>query len=432
MIETIRGWLGNNEFLSGGMVLGLLGAAAMLLRQYGRMALRWGWAQWTVTLEVRNGDPCFQWIVVWLDQQPYARRARRLTVSLIGREPTAPRVLGAGQPEFRRPSMVFSPSVGSHLFLYDGRMLWLQRERKEPDQPMSAERESFTITLFGRSQALLRELLNTAFDTYDAMTREQSLIFASSWNGWRPQGHVRPRSMESVILPGDERETLMADVRRFLASEPWYHERGIPYRRGYLFAGVPGSGKSSLVTALSGEIGVHLYVVNLAGMSDGDLVDSLGNLSAPRAIVLFEDIDTAAAAKNREGQEESGDARRVTLAGLLNALDGVASRDGYITIMTTNCRQRLDPALTRPGRVDMELTFGFATHGQARALYARFYGDAAERMYGDQLLASLPTEVSMATLQEHFLRHRDDAAAGAAFHALHQPRRVHIVGAAAG
>ena len=54
-------------------------------------------------------------------------------------------------------------------------------------------------------------------------------------------------------------------------------------------------------------------------------------------------------------------ASQISFPGLLNAIDGVASHEGHILIMTTNYCERLDPALIRPGRVDVEIEFGYAS-----------------------------------------------------------------------
>lgn len=64
---------------------------------------------------------------------------------------------------------------------------------------------------------------------------------------------------------------------------------------------------------------------------------------------------------------------RVTLSGLLNALDGVGAQEGRILYATTNCYEALDPALCRPGRMDLHVEFKLASKYQARELFKRFY-----------------------------------------------------------
>jgi chaperone BCS1 len=115
----------------------------------------------------------------------------------------------------------------------------------------------------------------------------------------------------------------------------------------------------------------------------------------------------------------------VTFSGLLNALDGVASSEERIIFMTTNHFDRLDPALIRPGRVDVKEVLDDATGEQARRLYVKFYGGSSDRTrregeqvyseeevahMGDSIAAIIESEamsgrrISMASLQGLFIR----------------------------
>ncbi len=64
---------------------------------------------------------------------------------------------------------------------------------------------------------------------------------------------------------------------------------------------------------------------------------------------------------------------KVTLSGLLNALDGLAAQEGRILFATTNKYDSLDPALCRPGRMDIHLEFKLASRNQAKELFRCFY-----------------------------------------------------------
>lgn len=72
------------------------------------------------------------------------------------------------------------------------------------------------------------------------------------------------------MLPAGEAAALLADCREFLAAEGWYARRGIPWRRGYLLHGPPGSGKTSLVTGLAGALGLDIYVTTLSSPAMSD------------------------------------------------------------------------------------------------------------------------------------------------------------------
>lgn len=409
MWEYITQFIQSNDFLSGGLILSGLAGVVVLMRQKGAAGIGWLYRQFVISMEVRNTDVSFDWLIYWLDQQPYSKKSRKLTVSVIGHESD---VTSTSEDDTQKQLIIFSPAVGDHVFFYKKRLLWLNRSREDSQNSASLrQRESITIRIFGRSQHLLRELLREAHQQYAKTLSQRSRIYTSQFSYWSASGYTRQRPLHSVILPDNQIKQIIEDVQTFLSREAWYHKMGIPYRRGYLFHGVPGSGKSSLVAAIAGEIGMSLYIVSLSGMTDdSDLQSLLNNVSAPKAILLFEDIDQAKAAKRRSAVETDNDSplvKTVTVSGLLNALDGVACRDGYITIMTTNHRQSLDSALTRPGRVDMEIEFKHATASQAILLYERFFGKDQAKLFQSTLNGNLSEQVSMADLQEHFLKNLD-------------------------
>lgn len=110
----------------------------------------------------------------------------------------------------------------------------------------------------------------------------------------------------------------------------------------------------------------------------------------------------------------------MTFSGFLNALDGVASGEERIIFMTTNHVEKLDPALIRPGRVDLSELIDDATPEQARILFDRFYGgkDTPDRSITDEDAVKLSValgqivedemrkgrRISMAALQGCFIR----------------------------
>jgi len=213
-------------------------------------------------------------------------------------------------------------------------------------------------------------------------------------------------------------------VKEWLQSQQWYVDRGIPYRRGYLLYGPPGSGKSSFIQALAGELDFSLANINLSetGMTDDKLALLLSKLP-PKTILLLEDAD-AAFTNRREKNLEGYGGQTVTFSGLLNALDGVAAGEERIAFLTTNHIDRLDEALIRPGRVDMTVRIGEATRYQAAEMWDRFYGDIDTDHVGrEQFLSRLeslglvdnvqgekqsPLQTSTAAIQGLFLFNKDN------------------------
>jgi chaperone BCS1 len=119
--------------------------------------------------------------------------------------------------------------------------------------------------------------------------------------------------------------------------------------------------------------------------------------------MLLEDID--AAFTKRSQADSQGYQSMITFSGLLNALDGVASAEERIIFLTTNHVEKLDPALIRPGRVDMKEYLGNATDNQIRNMFLRFYSSEA---LADEFVNKLKGKaVSTASLQGHFVYFKD-------------------------
>lgn len=100
----------------------------------------------------------------------------------------------------------------------------------------------------------------------------------------------------------------------------------------------------------------------------------------------------------------------LTLSGILNALDGVASSDGRIVFMTTNYIDRLDSALIRPGRVDVKQYIGHATDYQASTMFMKFYPNASQQMADDfaKKILGISKAISSAQIQGYFMLHKNE------------------------
>ncbi|KAI9217526.1 BCS1 N terminal-domain-containing protein [Blastocladiella britannica] len=446
--------LAANPYFSAGFGLFGLGTAATLLRTSAVHGLAMARRRLLVTLEIPSRDKSYAWVLHWLTQLERANATAALGSSsaqtTTAKPSSAASVASALFRRWRPPSHQLSvettfqqhdhgaattqfrlvPGVGSHWMPYRGAWLQITRHRdsKMLDLHNAAPWETVQITTLRAHAEVFGDFLREAKDHAMQAQAGKTVIYTSYGPEWRPFGQPRKkRPIGSVVLEDGVAEGVVRDVKRFLENWAWYNERGIPYRRGYLLHGPPGSGKSSFIQALAGELEYNICILNLSerGLTD-DRLNHLMTVLPARSILLLEDAD---AAFNRRAQtSEQGYVSGVTFSGLLNALDGVAAAEERLIFMTTNHFDRLDPALVRPGRVDVKIHVGWPTDAQLRVLFTRFYGQdtVAAAALADAFVhrvkdARGPAEAadnsgsargpSMAALQGHFIVHRDSAQA---------------------
>ncbi|TRM58202.1 P-loop containing nucleoside triphosphate hydrolase protein [Schizophyllum amplum] len=362
-----------------------------------------------LTAHFSQEDYPYDWLMHWLSKQPAWGRSREfdITTRSGGRSGLTQSTTGDLEEDEeeeddlvhgrRKRKVAFMPSLDTtHTIYYRGHWLRITRTKRYADYGG----EALKISVVARNNDILKKLVLEAKREYekDAEHRVHIFMADTSYGCWRWNGARQKRPMSSIVLQPGVKDMLLADCKDFLASEEWYAERGIPFRRGYLLHGVPGSGKTSLIHSLAGELGLDIYVVSLSskGMSDNTLTTLMGHVPS-RCILLLEDLDaaftrgisrdanstgvptaaTAAVSTTKENNNnDNNDGSTLSLSGLLNSLDGVAAAEGRLLFATTNHIERLDPALSRPGRMDVWVNFTNATKWQAEGIFKCFFPSA--------------------------------------------------------
>jgi chaperone BCS1 len=248
----------------------------------------------------------------------------------------------------------------------------VQKEQKELEQAQNIGAmlyDSYTITgIFAHKKILnlCKDVMKYKDNTNNEDTFE---LYLNDEYRWSRSGTIKGRTKDSVIMSNNTKELLYNDMSEFLGSKQWYHERGISYKRGYLFHGKPGTGKSSLIKALATINNSKLYYLDLSikKLEDSNLNKLFSNMSGGNIMIIIEDID--AIFEGRKNISKSN----VTFSGLLNCLDGLCSKPGLITIITTNHIDKLDPALIRTGRVDLKIKLDYPELEQINEYYKLFY-----------------------------------------------------------
>ncbi|XP_037076196.1 mitochondrial chaperone BCS1-like [Pollicipes pollicipes] len=397
--------LSDNPYFGAGFGLFGVGAGAALLRKGSQVGMILFRRHYMMTLEVPCRDKSYQWLLQWMTNKA-AKQTQHLSVETTYKQHDSGKVT---------TNYDFIPSVGVHFLRYNSTWIRVERNREQHtlDLHMGVPWETVTLTALGRNKQIYFDMLEEARQMALRENQGKTLMYTAAGSEWRQFGHPRRRRpIDSVVLDENVAERILADVNEFRHNPAWYQDRGIPYRRGYLLHGPPGCGKSSFITALAGELGFSICVLNLSerGLSD-DRLHHLLAVAPTESIVLLEDVDAAFVSREDTAQTRAAyeGLSRVTFSGLLNCLDGVASTEARIVFMTTNYLDRLDPALIRPGRVDVKEHVGHVTPHQLRRLFLRFYpGETAPAERFVAAAGQLGRPLSAAAVQGHFMLHKMD------------------------
>ncbi|WVQ68599.1 uncharacterized protein L199_006808 [Kwoniella botswanensis] len=157
-----------------------------------------------------------------------------------------------------------------------------------------------SVSSFSRSREIFHSLIYHSRTLYLAKSHNRLSIYiprltthwwVGSWNltSFKP---IRP--WESVFLPQSVKDGVLRDTREFLENKQFYQDRGLPWRRGWLLYGLPGTGKTSLITALASHFKLGVYIVNVGAKGlDDEVLMKLVMDCPKKCILLFEDIDCA-------------------------------------------------------------------------------------------------------------------------------------------
>lgn len=442
-----------------------------------RAAFHWLSSYFVGSVSIASSHPLNKDVLTYLENKRLGPQANSLALVNPNAGPTMNDMLRGiydprASPPIPRPGhkhielepekLEYVPVSGSYVFWHGGHRMTLDRHEevtgfyqddgkfvRTQNGPSDLSRgQTLTITCwsFGGGVQPVKEFLEHVREATKPAKQNTTTIFRASCHKEQQKFHWdvgvnRPaRTVDSIALESGKKHSLMKECTRYFSKEDerFHALRGIPYRRGLLFYGPPGTGKTSFTVALAGHFKLNVYMIS---MSDDALNDrGLGLLfdTLPRrCIVLLEDIDSSGI--DREARKEKITSSRdptkvkrtvlvgVTLSGLLNVLDGPASVDGRLVVMTSNSPDALDAALLRPGRIDSKILFGYTTKEVSSQIFSHIFNKTPDEItldeddnlthpskeellsMAEQFAACIPeTKISPAECQGYLMRHRDD------------------------
>ncbi|XP_021738417.1 AAA-ATPase At3g50940-like [Chenopodium quinoa] len=214
-------------------------------------------------------------------------------------------------------------------------------------------------------------------------TLDSEIMHITTGTVWQSVNLDHPANFGTLAMDMEMKKMIMEDLDRFLKRKDFYRKVGKAWKRGYLLFGPPGTGKSSLIAAMANYLNFDIYDLELTDIGRNSDLRRLLIATANRSILVVEDIDCSIDLQKKMKAHQrnfqvlySQQGNEMTLSGLLNFMDGLWSScgDERIIVFTTNHKDRLDPALLRPGRMDLHIHMSYCTQSALRTLSSNYLG----------------------------------------------------------
>ncbi|XP_065858438.1 AAA-ATPase At2g18193-like [Euphorbia lathyris] len=268
------------------------------------------------------------------------------------------------------------------------------------------------------------EYLKHIITIHKSMTtnnKERVLMLYSLCRGnWRSIEFEHSATFDTIAMDSDLKKSIIQDIDRFLTRKDYYKRIGKAWKRGYLLYGPPGTGKSSLIAAMANYLKYDIYVLELSDIGSDYQLRSTILETDRKSIIVVEDIDCTSEVHDRSKSDEDSDSSdsscdsddkdvSFSLSSLLNCVDGLwsSSLEERIIVFTTNHKEVLDPALLRPGRMDMHIHMSYCSREGYRVLVSNYLEIKEHPLFKeiDEVIESV--EATPASLAEEMMKSDD-------------------------
>lgn len=191
---------------------------------------------------------------------------------------------------------------------------------------------------------------------------------------WKSVKLSHPATLETIAMDTDLKKKVKSDLESFLKSKAFYHRLGRVWKRSYLLYGPSGTGKSSFIAAMAKFLSYDVYDIDLTKVVNDSDLKSILLQTTSKSLIVIEDLDRFVTSNTKS----------VSLSGILNFMDGILNSccgDEKIMIFTMNSKDKIDPAILRPGRIDVHIYFPLCNFNSFKTLASNCLGVKDHKLF---------------------------------------------------
>ena len=287
-----------------------------------------------IKIQVDGRDELFKKLTKWFEENQYHDDTN---------------ILNASSSRVKTKNVDLTFGEGNHFFNFQGTLFWIYRIRERSNDSFY-DKEILTLSCFVFNKEKIKALLQLVSSR---KTENTIKVYYWSEKYWNFVLERNKRPLDSIYLNTNVKNNILTHLNNFEESKKYSEKIGLPHKTGLCFHGPPGTGKSSLAYALASHYNRDICMLSLSDQTDETILKAVMELK-PYSVLLIEDIDTFYQTLDRNlSKTNASHAEKLSLSGLLQALDGYLAPVGTIIIVTTNKPDILDPAIIRAGRIDL-------------------------------------------------------------------------------